>query len=89
MDLVSCKAAYRTLAEKVFQKSFWRYPFQDYVDAYRGKPWYSGAPLEQAVREMVSRRLSQKEKDMLSKGTQRTAAAEAPLASLEDYDCKT
>ena len=89
MDLVSCKVAYRTLAEKVFQKSFWRYPFQDYVDASRGKSWYSAAPLEGAVREMVSRRLSKKEKDMLRKGTHRTAAAEAPLASLEDRNCKT
>ena len=36
MDLVSCKAAYKSLSKKIFKKSKLRIPGKRFIDASRG-----------------------------------------------------
>ncbi|KAH6665502.1 acyl transferase/acyl hydrolase/lysophospholipase [Halenospora varia] len=87
MDLVSCRVAYKALATRIFQQSWVRLPGQNYYDNWRGNPMYSGEALKSSIQEIVSERLTMKEKATLQE--MNIKPAEAPLASRDDPGCKT
>ena len=77
MDIESCKQAYRSLSTKIFHKSFWYLPGRQWWDAYWNKPWFSGQPLEFAVKQVVKQRISIREREHLQ--SQGTKVEDAPL----------
>lgn len=87
MDLVSCRAAYKALSTKIFKQSWARLPGQNYYDNWRGNPLYSGDTLREAIQEIVSERLTMKEKASLHE--RNIKPAEARMTSGEDPGCKT
>ncbi len=75
------------LSSKIFLQSWTRLPGSNYFDNLRGKPMYSGKALKDSIQEIVSERLTMKEKATLKELD--TKPAEAPLASTQDPGCKT
>lgn len=75
MDLVSCNVAYKSMSAKIFRTS-WSIPGTQLFNAIRGTAWYSGEALELAVKEIVSERISIRERDdILSRNEQVIEAA--------------
>lgn len=79
MDLVSCKLAYKSLSSTIFRSPSWPIPGKRWIDAVRGAPWYSGDALELATRDLVSERITLKERDQII--TARNVPSEAKLKS--------
>ncbi|KAI9892858.1 MAG: hypothetical protein M1814_001017 [Vezdaea aestivalis] len=58
MDIKSCHQAYRSLSSLIFQRRSFNIPGRKWWDAYRNNPWYDGQALEEAIKRVVSERLS-------------------------------
>jgi hypothetical protein len=87
MDLVSCRLAYKAMASSIFKKGALGNWGSDYVYAAFGKPWFSGDTLKAAIQEVVSERLSIREKEALDSG--RIEPFEARLGGIQETNCKT
>jgi hypothetical protein len=79
MDLVSCKLAYKSLSSVIFRQPLWYISGKRWVDAFWGAPWYSGDSLESVVRELVSERITLKEREQIVAA--RNIPSEAKLKS--------
>lgn len=69
MDVSSCIQAYQDMSRSIFGRRddwipLWN-PLKKGVQAMVGEPWFSGSRLEDAINEIVERRLSVSERDSL------------------------